>query len=53
MESWLEETSIEVYSTHNEGKSVIAEQFIRTLKNKIYKYSQVPYNRGVGNFSIY
>ena len=27
----------EVYSTHNEGKSVIAERFIRTLKNKIYK----------------
>ena len=23
---------------HNEGKSVIAERFIRTLKNKIYKY---------------
>ena len=27
-----------MYSTHNEGKSVIAEKFIRTLKNKIYKY---------------
>ena len=25
-------------STHNEGKSVIAERFIRTLKNKIDKY---------------
>ena len=25
-------------STHNEGKSVIAERFIRTLKNKIYQY---------------
>ena len=23
---------------HNEGKSVIAERFIRTLKSKIYKY---------------
>ena len=23
---------------HNEGKSVVAERFIRTLKNKIYKY---------------
>ena len=30
--------SIEMYSTHNEGKSVIAKRFIRTLKNKIYKY---------------
>ena len=27
-----------MYSTHNEGKSVIAERFIRTLKTKIYKY---------------
>ena len=27
-----------MYSTHNEGKSVIAERFMRTLKNKIYKY---------------
>ena len=25
-------------SIHNEGKSVIAERFIRTLKTKIYKY---------------
>ena len=27
-----------MYSTHNEGKSVIAERFIRTLKNKIFRY---------------
>ena len=27
-----------MYSTHNEGKSVVAERFIRTLKNKIDKY---------------
>ena len=27
-----------MYSTLNEGKSVIAERFIRTLKNEIYKY---------------
>ena len=27
-----------MYSTHNEGKSVVAERFIRTLKTKIYKY---------------
>ena len=25
-----------MYSTHNEGKSVIAEKFIKTLKGKIY-----------------
>ena len=38
MKLWLEKNIIEMYSTHNEGKSVIAEKFIRTLKNKIYKY---------------
>ena len=27
-----------MYLIHNEGKSVVAERFIRTLKNKIYKY---------------
>ena len=27
-----------MYSTHNEGKSVVAERFIRTLKSKLYKY---------------
>ena len=27
-----------MYSTHNEGKSVAAERFIRTLKTKIYEY---------------
>ena len=27
-----------MYSTHNEGKSVAAERFIRTIKNKNYKY---------------
>ena len=38
MKSWLEKNAIEMSSTHNEGKSAIAERFIRTLKNKIYKY---------------
>ena len=38
MKSWLAKNDIEMYSTHNEGKSVVAERFIRTLKNKIYKY---------------
>ena len=27
-----------MYSSHSEGKSVVAEKLIRTLKNKIYKY---------------
>ena len=38
MKSWLEKNDIEMYSRHNEGKSVISERSIRTLKNKIYKY---------------
>ena len=36
--NWLQDNDIEIYSTHNEGKSVVAERFIRTSKNKIYKY---------------
>ena len=27
-----------MYSTKNEGKSIVAERFIRPLKNEIYKY---------------
>ena len=34
----MKDNNIEMYSIHNEGKSVVAERFIRTLKNKIYKY---------------
>ena len=38
MKLFLKNNDIEMYSTHNERKSVIAERFIRTLQNKIYKY---------------
>ena len=38
MKSWLVKIDTEMYSTHNEGKSVVAERFIITLKNKIFKY---------------
>ena len=38
VKSWLEKNDIEMYSTHNERKSVGAERFIGTLTNKIYKY---------------
>ena len=38
VKSWIEKNGIEMYSTHNEAKSVVAERFIRTLKNKIYKH---------------
>ena len=33
-----QDNDIEVYSIHNEGKSIAAEKFIRTSKNKIFKY---------------
>ena len=33
----LSDNNIIMYSTYNEGKSVVAERFIRTLKNKLYK----------------
>ena len=35
---WLKDNDLEMYSIHNEEKSVVAERFIRTLKTKIYKY---------------
>ena len=38
VESSLEKNVVEMYTTQNEGKSVIAKRFIWRLKNKIYKY---------------
>ena len=38
MKSWLETNAIKMRPTHNEGKSVIVERFIRALKNKSNKY---------------
>ena len=35
----LQDNDVVMYSTHNERKSVVAERFVRTLKNKIYKYA--------------
>ena len=35
---WLSDNDIIMYSTYDEGKSVVAERFIRTLKNKFYKH---------------
>ena len=34
----VKKNDIEMYSAYNEGKSVVAERFIGTLKNKIYEY---------------
>ena len=38
LKPWLQDNNIEIYSPYNEGKSVVVERFIRTLKKKIYKY---------------
>ena len=35
---WLKDNNIQMYSTHNEGKSVVAERFIKTLQIRIYKH---------------
>ena len=35
---WLQDNDIVMNSTHNEGKAVVAEKFIRTLKSQIYKH---------------
>ena len=37
-EKWLSDNDINMYSMYNEGKSVVAERFIRTLKNKLCKH---------------
>ena len=38
LKKWIKDNDIEMCSIHNEGKSFVAEKFIRTLKNKICKY---------------
>ena len=35
---WLSNNDIIMYSTFNEGKSLVFERFIRILKNKLYKH---------------
>ena len=34
---WLKDNDVQMYFKHNEGKSVVAKRFIRTLNTKIYK----------------
>ena len=38
LKDFLKINDIEMYSTYNEGKSVVAARFIRTLKNKVFKH---------------
>ena len=45
MKSWLQDNNIEMYFIHNQGKFAVAERFIRTLNNEIYKYTNsIPKN---------
>ena len=37
MQEWLDNNDILMYPTHNEGKAVIAERFIKAFKAKTYK----------------
>ena len=39
MQEWLDNNEFLMYSTNNEGKPVITESFIKTLKSKMYKKS--------------
>ena len=45
VDEWLQKNDTEIYSTYKEGKSVLAEKFIRTLKTKIYKYLKKCYQK--------
>ena len=38
MKSWLQDNDTEIYLTHDEEEFFVAERFIKTLKNKIYRY---------------
>ena len=44
VKSWLQDNDIEMYSTHNEGKYVVAERFIRTLEKDICKLQMYDFN---------
>ena len=40
MKLWSQDNDIEMYSTHSEEKSAVAQKSIRIVNNKIYKYYQ-------------
>ena len=47
MKSWLEKNTIGICLIHNEGKSVVAERFMKTLKSKIYKHNMTSISKNV------
>ena len=38
MKSWLQDNNTEMYSTYNEGKSVVAERYIRNITNHLQSF---------------
>ena len=46
VKKWLKDNNIEMYSIHNEGKSVVSERFIRTLNDIVNEYSNT-YHRTI------
>ena len=52
MKSWLQDTNIKMCLILNQGKYVIGERSIRTLKRKIYKYV-INIKKGISNYLIY
>ena len=38
LKTWFQDNVIKMYSTHDEGQSVVAKRFIRTLKSKIHRH---------------
>ena len=52
MKSWLKDSRVEIYSNHHDGKSVVTEKFIRTLK-KIYRYlTSISKNEYIGIINV-
>ena len=39
MKSWLQDNNVEMYATHIEGKSVVAERFIKEQNLQIYSFN--------------
>ena len=60
MQKWLDNNGILIYSIHNEGKSIVAERFIRTLSffylsylNKAVDQCNNTYHRSIGKKLIW
>ena len=47
MKSYLQNNNFQMFSSHDEGKCVVAAKFIRTFKNKIDKYMTYPVSKNM------